>query len=400
MDLKDELINIKNGVKGCFEQQAEDFHNTLKEINEKAEERDMENKERIRDLTRKIEQFENNTKHAFIALSNSISKPKTASVETSCNQPRPAVVPMPVQRPEIKEPKKRKTKYLEKSKVLFIADSVGRNVDFRKLEKASNVRIRTRRAYSSVFNTTTRWPEINVPDVIKHEVNKVTNEDKYDVLVMSAPTVDITNLDTAQVKATDNVEFFKQEVLISSKNMISAAENTLKSELNIKKAIILCHPPRFDRPEVDPLMLKQKLAKFANDQLHQLWLDSPLKDKIFIAEHKLNCNMNVRMDRYTDEHTKKYDGIHMYGESGRSAYTESVVSALKEALSVQYWKPTQSSHIASPPPQSEPTDKNYHKYCPQAQYAKGYMASHAGYPSYHHSVKDSNRFSVFNQGNL
>ena len=239
---------------------------------------------------------------------------------------------MPVQRPEIKEPKKRKTKYLEKSKVLFIADSVGRNVDFRKLEKASNVRIRTRRAYSSVFNTTARWPEMNVTDVIKHEVNKVSNEDKYDVLVMSAPTVDITNLDTAQVKATDNVEFFKQEVLISSKNMISAAENTLKSELNIKKAIILCHPPRFDRPEVDPLMLKQKLAKFANDQLHQLWLDSPLKDKIFIAEHKLNCNMNVRMDRYTDEHTKKYDGIHMYGESGRSAYTESVVSALKEAL--------------------------------------------------------------------
>ena len=92
----------------------------------------------------------------------------------------------------------------------------------------------------------------------------------------------------------------------------------------------------------------------------------------------------------------------MYGKSGRSAYTESVVSALTEALSVQSWKPTQSPHITSPPPVGD-SDKDYHKYhCPQAQYAAGYKVSQEGYPRYHQSVKDSNRFRAFNtyQGNM
>ena len=128
---------------------------------------------------------------------------------------------------------------------------------------------------------------------------------------MSAPTVDITNLDTVNVKASENIEFFKQEVVISTKNMISAAENALKSNPSIKKAIILGHPPRFDTPEVDPLMLKQTLAKVSNNLLYQLWLDSPLKDRMFIGEHKLECSPSTRIDRYTDEKTKMYDGVHI-----------------------------------------------------------------------------------------
>ena len=107
--------------------------------------------------------------------------------------------------PVLEKRRKNKSKYLEKPKILLVADSVGRNIDYRQVEKASNVRIRTRKAYSSVSNRSARWPALNVTDVTKQEINNTAHEDNYDVLMLSAPTVDITNLDTAKVKASDNI---------------------------------------------------------------------------------------------------------------------------------------------------------------------------------------------------
>ena len=396
-------------MKGSFEQLAEDFGKTLNEINEKAEERDIENKEMIRKLTEKVAQFENNSKNAFIALSNSRSQ--SSPTVRACSEPvvpEPHAATHPETLPKTSVPKRNKSKYLQKTKVLYIADSVGRNVEFRKLERASNVRITTKKAFSSVKNVNARWPESNFTDVTRNELNNVAHGDDYNVVVLSAPTVDITNLDTVNVKASENIEFFKQEVFISTKNMITAAENALKSNPRIEKAIILGHPPRFDTPEVDPLMIKQTLAKVANNLLYQLWLDSPLKDRMYIGEHKLECSPRTRTDRYTDERTKMYDGIHMYGKSGRSAYTESILSIFQDALSGQTEK-LQSPPRSSPPLPRSPSassgvssDPDEHKHCPQAQYAAGIRIKQAGYPKYHHSVQNKNRFSVFNthQGNM
>ena len=411
MDLMEEIVSLKKGMKGSFEQLAEDFGNTMNEMNERAEERDVENKEIIRKLTEKIDQFENNSRNAFIALSKCASPHSGPSTEKACSEPvvpEPQAVPYPAPSQEPVVQRKRKSKYLQKTKVLFIADSVGRNVEFSKLERTSNVRITTKKAYSSVKNKNAKWPELNVMDVTRKEVNNVAHGDDYDVVVLSAPTVDITNLDTVNVKASENIEFFKQEVVISTKNMISAAENALKSNPSIKKAIILGHPPRFDTPEVDPLMLKQTLAKVSNNLLYQLWLDSPLKDRMFIGEHKLECSPRTRIDRFTDEKTKMFDGVHMFGKSGRTAYTESILSVFRDALSSQTERPSSSPRPVSPPhcpPPASPavsSDPDDHKYCPQAIYAAGYKARQSGYPKYHHSVQNKNRFSVFNtyQGNM
>ena len=167
----------------------------------------------------------------------------------------------------------------------------------------------------------------------------------------------------------------------------------------------MCHPPRFDKSEVDPLSLKKTLVKIANTNFHQLWLDSPLKDKIFIGEHRLDCSNREQIHRYTDVNTKRYDGIHMYGKSGQRAYTESVLSIMKMALLHQDVKSSASSSPVSSPVSSSASstseDKDIHTYCPQAQYLNGHKSKQSGYPRYHHTVKDSNRFRTFNfnQGN-
>ena len=65
----------------------------------------------------------------------------------------------------------------------------------------------------------------------------------YKTLVMTAPTVDITNTDNT--KMSEHV--IEQRVIESSKNMFVIAEQALMENNNLKKVIIMEHPPRFDR---------------------------------------------------------------------------------------------------------------------------------------------------------
>ena len=79
--------------------------------------------------------------------------------------------------------------------MLYVADSVGHTASLPIIEIDNNCRIRKARAYSSVNDTRARWPKYNFTDVVKYALDNPGRE-KFDVLVMSAPTVDITNIDT------------------------------------------------------------------------------------------------------------------------------------------------------------------------------------------------------------
>ena len=116
---------------------------------------------------------------------------------------------------------------------------------------------------------------MNATEVTTKELSKNLHGDEFDVVILSAPTVDITNLDTSNLNPSDNTDVFKQEVIISCKNMMTVAQDAIKQKSGLKKIILLCLHPRFDKHEVDPLSFKQALAKFANSTLHQLWKDSP-----------------------------------------------------------------------------------------------------------------------------
>ena len=87
----------------------------------------------------------------------------------------------------------------------------------------------------------------------------------------------------------------------------------------LKKVIILNQTPRYDDKSVDPLSLKPALALLFNNTLSNLWIESPLKAKLTIGIHNLDCSGGVKEARYRDIMNKKFDGLHMYGPSGRKA---------------------------------------------------------------------------------
>ena len=101
---------------------------------------------------------------------------------------------------------------------------------------------------------------------------------------MSAPTVDISNLDTSKLQPTDSTEIVQQNVVISAQNMFSLAQRSLEMNQNLSKVILMEHTPRFDILEDDPTSLKPTLAGLANLTLSQLWLNSPQRIKFVLED--------------------------------------------------------------------------------------------------------------------
>ena len=255
---------------------------------------------------------------------------------------------------------KRKSAFLSKPKVLYIGDSLAHNAQFRIIEIATNCRIRTVKAYSSVHDTKARWPGKNFTDVTSASLRKSHQKDKFSQLILSAPTVDITNLETNKMTIHENTLKLQQSVVTSCKNMVAVAESAIRNHPELEKVVILEHPPRFDLPEIDPLGLKPQLAKFANLTFGQLWLSSSLKGKIIIGSHNLNCTTDEQFaQRYRDGRSKKYDGVHLYGSHGKLAYTENLIHILKNV---------QPSKL---PNQTFPVNgESKHSGCPQDKYQK------------------------------
>ena len=229
-----------------------------------------------------------------------IPMPKTYSEATSPSPPPAWTSPLPPPisktfpppQPTRSSPPPPKTEYQTRTRVLYAGDSIGRNVCFPQVEKIAGCSIKTTKAYSSVFDKTARWPKSNFSEIIKKELDHKT----YDCLVMSAPTVDISNLDTSNLKQSDNTEGYQQKVMISCQNMFTTAHNALKKHPNLKMIVLMEHAPRNDAKDVDPLRLKPALAKLANNMFNQFWLNSIYKNKINVGNQ---------------------DGVHLYGPRGK-----------------------------------------------------------------------------------
>ena len=271
---------------------------------------------------------------------------------------------------------KQKNTYLLKPRVLYVGDSIAHNVNTSYLESKTSTRMSKRKAYSSMYDDRARWPAKNIKDVTKNALDAAPEEDKYEYLVLSAPTVDITNMNTHGVKPSDDVEELKEEVIVSCKNMLDTAEKALKAHPEIKKVLILEHPPRFDESSQDPHSLKPEFAQFANKVFYQLWFASGFKDKIALCHHKIEWSEKTRLKIFTGGKNNRYDGVHMYGLAGEIAYTESVLSILSPLI------PHQG-------PRLRPRTNN-HSHCPQTKYTKAQKSQNG--PKY--SVPVQNRFTV------
>ena len=213
--------------------------------------------------------------------------------------------------------------------ILWIGSSIGHNVDFKFLEKQLGAPIRTHKAYSSNGDTTTgAWfPKKNLTDVTKEALKPGNN---YKHLVIQCGSVDITNIDT-QINPLENLKVSEQTASMSSQNIFSVVEDALEKNDHLEKVILLDRPPRYDLDEKDPHHIKTHLSKFANTEFRRLWENSKFKDRIIIGEHDLHCSGDVRGERYGDERSKDFDGIHLYGPSGKAAYTNSILNILFKA---------------------------------------------------------------------
>ena len=279
-----------------------------------------------------------------------------------------------------------KTPYLSQPKVLYVGDSVAHSANLRKVEKSRKCRIRSARAYSSTKDDNSMFPAKNFSDVVYDNL-KNSGGEEYDVLVMSAPSVDISNLNPSNM----NKNIIEDKIYQSSKNMIKTAEEALANNTgSLKKVIIMEHPPRFDG-------LRSQLVKIANNALTHFRLSSPCKDMIVIGQHSLESSGAgyTHMARYQDYYTGRYDGVHLYGITGAKDYTDSVNTLLMMALSDQ-----------------ETGMKEEHTDCEQAQYQRrqAMKTRQTGYrygqhvnkvPQFAHSgpISTQNRFDIFSQGN-
>ena len=221
----------------------------------------------------------------------------------------------------------------ESTKILYIGDSISHNVNMDALEAASEAQFVKAKAYSSDHDTVAnvakhaaKFPESNFTKVIPTELKK----GKYKHLIIQSGSVDITNLNTKE-EPSKYTEYFKQETIKSANNIFNAARNALKEQPTLKKVVLMKQIPRYDPSHVDPMGLKPTLSMLFNSTVTSLWMDSPDKDKIFIGNHDIECTGAIKESRYRETKSGKYDGIHLYGSSGRKSYTMSVLNILKAA---------------------------------------------------------------------
>ena len=160
-------------------------------------------------------------------------------------------------------------------RMFYVGDSIGQGLNFKYLETSIKCQIESVRAYSSVMDENARWPSKNFTDVVTQYLR---GRRPFNVVVMSAPTVDITNLNTKRLTQRQ----CEERAIESSKNMIRLAEKTLANNRSLEKVILMNHPARFD------CTIKKKLAILANSTLIKFWACSPLKDKIHVGQHSLD----------------------------------------------------------------------------------------------------------------
>ena len=213
----------------------------------------------------------------------------------------------------------------QRRKVLFITDSIGSIADIRHLEESTNTLIYREKAFGAQYKADAFKPNHNF---CYASMNTSSKRD-YKYAVLQGSTTDITNLDTS-AGLTGNIEFYKQEVLIASQNMISAARNIILRNPSVEKVLILDRTPRFDPPSTDPSSLKPKLSLYANQMLRGLLENCDVKDSIVICSHSLPENFQQNLYGNPDSHG--FDGTHLAGVDGKNHYTRSLCNILQKYL--------------------------------------------------------------------
>ena len=158
----------------------------------------------------------------------------------------------------------------------------------------------------------------------------------------------------------NHLEYFKQETVMSAKNTFDSCLLALERQPSLKSIVIMKQTPRYDPVSIDPFSLKPALSQLYNNTLTELLMSCPLKNKIHLGAHNIDCSGAILSARYRHTKTGRFDGVHLYGSSGSKAYTKSILNILKNTslLSQEY-----EYHLSCPQ-----TEYEYHLSCPQTRY--------------------------------
>ena len=210
--------------------------------------------------------------------------------------------------------------------------------------------------------------------------------------------MDISNLNTKDNPET-YLDYYRQETVISAKNVFAAAINALNIQPSLKKVVIMAQTPRYDPLDTDPLSLKPVLAQLFNTTLTDQWMTCAQRNKIFIGAHNIDCTGAIREARYRDTKSGRFDGLHLIGASGPKFYTLSVLNILRAAkLTSEEYEFHQSCPQTQNRRRKQPTNNKNNK---ETNRTEPQTASSQSQPRYY-SMPTQNRFQAFsstNQGN-
>ena len=315
------ISNLKAGISLALHDFDDRMQKSLNEIKEECRNNKKVMDEASKDISKLItnmERIESTSLEALKTIENKLddlSQNVNSSSDTNPNPP-PTEEPHPSEIPPSSS----------KLEMLVVADSIGKNANFRLLESRSQVLLRTATAYTALADSDARNPETNFKTVVKKEIKKR----KFSYLVMGGGTNELSNLDTTAINA-DKFEDLEKKAVDSARNYFSIAEETLKENPSLRKIVLLNRISRFDLLHKDPLQIKHQLSNLANLEYSKLHTRSSLKDKIIIGKHNIDNSIFNRDQMYGIPGAGKYDGIHMFGRKGKIAFTNSLLDILKSA---------------------------------------------------------------------
>ena len=200
----------------------------------------------------------------------------------------------------------------ETIKVSYNGDSIAHKCDFEKVSRVTGTKIVPKKAYASVKDDKSLFPDKNFRDVVSNQLNK----EHFDILMVHAPSVDITNLKKLQ---RQNNWYLEQKASNSSYELVKTVEHAVKNHPNIKTAVIIERAPRQDDME--------RLSQVANKELHRFVNFSQYKDKIKVVSHSLKTVGEQPHLVYGSPDTHyNYDGFHFRGILGKQVFTESIIN--------------------------------------------------------------------------
>ena len=193
LDISKEVRSLRKGIKEVIGQLIDEYEHSMQDLKDKMERQNKVTIDAIANLSTQIEAINKPaTKHD--SNDKAAEKHKAAKKNKTASEPN-----NDVKKP--KKPGKSKPKhvtiYQKKTRVLIIGDSVAHNANFNQIEIVTETTIKTAKAYSAAWDEKARFKHLNITDVAHEEMNKA----EFDHLVLAAPTVDISNLETANISS-------------------------------------------------------------------------------------------------------------------------------------------------------------------------------------------------------